>query len=210
MGVAGTAVAMEAADVALMDSDLNKLAKAIEIGRATKRVIAQNIAFAIITKLVVVGLAVSGYAYLWLAVSADVGGMLIVTLWSMRLLGGATPPPSEKKEHAHAHAHSHGGGRVCGHSSTHALQAPAETNHGHGHSHGGKPCSGNHAAPTAAKSSTHGHGHSHGGKPCSSDHAAANDERSPEPAHHGHGPKTNGVVANQGPAASVEQALTSV
>lgn len=87
MAAAGTAVAMETADVALMNSDLTKLPAAIELGRRTKRTIQQNIAFSVMTKVLVMGLAVAGYVHLWLAITVDVGGMLCVSLWSMRLLG---------------------------------------------------------------------------------------------------------------------------
>jgi Zn2+/Cd2+-exporting ATPase len=51
MGVAGTDVALETADVALMADDLSKLPEAIAIGRLTERVIRQNIGFAIGEKL---------------------------------------------------------------------------------------------------------------------------------------------------------------
>ena len=86
MGAAGSAVAMEASDVALMDSDLRKLAQAVELGRTVLRVITQNCAFAIAVKLAVFALALAGYAWLWLAIATDVGAMIIVTLNGISVL----------------------------------------------------------------------------------------------------------------------------
>ena len=87
MGATGTVAAMETADVTLMDTDLRKLAKAVRLGRATVRKIRQNIVFSIVTKLAVFGVALAGYPFLWLAILADVGAMIAVTLNSSMLLG---------------------------------------------------------------------------------------------------------------------------
>ena len=80
MGATGTVVAMETADVALMDTDLRKIAAAISLSRLCMRKIKQNVAFALITKGVVMALTLSGYAFLSLAIVSDVGAMLAVTL----------------------------------------------------------------------------------------------------------------------------------
>ncbi len=87
MGATGTVVAMETADVALMDTDLRKLAKAIRLGKKTTRKIKENVIFSFVLKLVMIALTVTGHSQLWLAVLADVGSMLIVTLNGMTLLG---------------------------------------------------------------------------------------------------------------------------
>lgn len=87
MGAAGTDVALETADVALMSDDLRKVASLIKLSRRAKRIIAQNIAFALLLKLVFLGLAMTGLATLWMAVFADMGASLIVTLNGMRMLG---------------------------------------------------------------------------------------------------------------------------
>lgn len=87
MGVAGTAVAMETADISLMTNDLRKLADAVELGRKARRKIQQNIFLSFATKLLIIVLAVVGYASLWGAVLADVGTCLIVIFNSMLLLG---------------------------------------------------------------------------------------------------------------------------
>lgn len=86
MGVAGSAVAMETADVTLMTNDLRKLATAVELGRDCRWKIGQNVTLSFVTKLTIIGLAAGGYASLWTAVLADVGTCLLVIFNSMRLL----------------------------------------------------------------------------------------------------------------------------
>jgi Cd2+/Zn2+-exporting ATPase len=86
MGAAGTAVALETADVALMADDLGKLPYAVRLARATLGTIRFNVGVALGLKLVFVALAVSGFATLWLAVLADTGASLLVTANSLRLL----------------------------------------------------------------------------------------------------------------------------
>ena len=87
MGASGTVVAMETADVSLMDNDLRKLPNAIKLGRAVERKILQNVIFSIVVKVFMIALALFGYAWLWLAILSDVGAMLCVTLNSMSILG---------------------------------------------------------------------------------------------------------------------------
>ena len=89
MGENGTAVAIETADIALMNTDMRKLSFAVELGRMTIQKIRQNIAFSMITKVIVLIAAMAGYAQLWLAITTDVGAMLIVTLNGVSLLGVA-------------------------------------------------------------------------------------------------------------------------
>ena len=86
MGANGTVVAMETADVTLMDTDLRKLAKAIRLGRMTVRKIEQNVVFSIVSKFAVFAVAFAGYPLLWLAILCDVGGMILVTLNASSLL----------------------------------------------------------------------------------------------------------------------------
>ena len=85
MGAAGTDVALETADVALMSDDLGRLPFAIELGRRTLRTIRQNIAIAIGLKLVFVVLATMGVATMWMAILADTGASLLVTANALRL-----------------------------------------------------------------------------------------------------------------------------
>jgi Cd2+/Zn2+-exporting ATPase len=86
MGVAGTGVAIETADVALMADDLDRLPFALRLGRATVRNIRVNVALALGLKLTFVGLAAAGLATLWMAILADTGASLLVTANSLRLL----------------------------------------------------------------------------------------------------------------------------
>ncbi len=86
MGAAGSAAAIETADVALMSDDLRGAALAIRLGRATLSTIRANVAAALAIKAVTVALAIAGVATLWMAVLADVGGSLIVVANALRLL----------------------------------------------------------------------------------------------------------------------------
>ncbi len=86
MGGAGTAQAMETADVVLMQDDLSHVPMALRIARRARRVIKQNIVLSLGLKLVFLFLAIPGIATLWMAVLADVGATLLVTLNGMRLL----------------------------------------------------------------------------------------------------------------------------
>ena len=84
MGAAGTDVALETADVALMADDLSKLPLALAMSRKTLRIIKENIAFSIAVKAVFVVLAVAGWATLWMAVAADMGSSLAVIANGLR------------------------------------------------------------------------------------------------------------------------------
>lgn len=86
MGAAGTDAAIETSDVSLMQDDLSQLPKAIRQGRRALNVIRFNIAFAIAIKAVFLGLAIIGYSNLWLAVAADMGASILVSLNALRLL----------------------------------------------------------------------------------------------------------------------------
>jgi len=86
MGAAGTATALETADVAIMDDDPRKIARFIRLSQATHRVLVQNIALALGIKAVFLALSLAGLATLWMAVFADVGASLLVVANGMRLL----------------------------------------------------------------------------------------------------------------------------
>jgi Cd2+/Zn2+-exporting ATPase len=85
MGAAGTDVALETADVALMQDDLPKLAEAVKLSRAAEGIIRQNVAVSIAIKGLFVLLAPFGLVALWLAVLADMGTSIAVTLNGLRL-----------------------------------------------------------------------------------------------------------------------------
>jgi len=86
MGAAGSDVALETADVALMSDDLSRLPFAIRLGQRTLRNVRQNVAVALGLKLAFVVLAVGGLATMWMAVLADTGASLLVTANALRLL----------------------------------------------------------------------------------------------------------------------------
>ena len=85
MGAAGSAAALETADVALLGDDLDKLPRFIDLSRRTSRILVQNITFALGMKALVFGLALAGHGSLWLAVFADTGASLLVVLNGLRL-----------------------------------------------------------------------------------------------------------------------------
>ncbi|HWI63295.1 MAG TPA: heavy metal translocating P-type ATPase, partial [Symbiobacteriaceae bacterium] len=86
MGGAGTDVALETADIALMADDLSKLPFTIRLSRTTLRVIKQNIGLALGLKLLAVLAVFPGWLTLWLAIVADMGATILVTMNGMRLL----------------------------------------------------------------------------------------------------------------------------
>ena len=86
MGAAGTATALETADVALMQDDLRGLADFVLLSRRTGRLLTQNIAFSVLVKLAALGLSLTGLLALWMAVLADVGATLVVVANGLRLL----------------------------------------------------------------------------------------------------------------------------
>lgn len=86
MGGAGTDTALETADIALMSDDLTKLPFTIKLSRKALTIIKQNIIFSIGIKLLALMLVVPGWLTLWIAIFADMGATLIVTLNGLRLL----------------------------------------------------------------------------------------------------------------------------
>jgi Cd2+/Zn2+-exporting ATPase len=86
MGGAGTDTALETADIVLMADDLSKLPFAISLSRASLGVIKQNIAFSLVIKLAAVALVFPGWLTLWLAILADMGASVLVTLNGIRLM----------------------------------------------------------------------------------------------------------------------------
>lgn len=85
MGGAGTDTALETADIALMGDDLSKLPYTIKLSRKTLQIIKQNVSFALALKLLALVLIAPGWLTLWMAIFADMGATLIVTLNSLRL-----------------------------------------------------------------------------------------------------------------------------
>ena len=73
MGALGSALAIETADIILLEDELPKIVDAIKISKETLRVVNQNIAFAIAVKVIIVLLALVGYFGMWEAIVAEVG-----------------------------------------------------------------------------------------------------------------------------------------
>lgn len=86
MGGLGSDAAIEAADVVLMTDEPSKLIEAIDVAKATKQIVIQNIAIALAIKGVFLVLGAFGIAGMWEAVFGDVGVAMIAVLNAMRML----------------------------------------------------------------------------------------------------------------------------
>ncbi len=85
MGGLGSDAAIETADVVIQTDHPSKIAIAIKIGKATKRIVWQNIILALGVKLIVLALGAGGIATMWEAVFADVGVALLAILNAVRI-----------------------------------------------------------------------------------------------------------------------------
>ena len=90
MGAAGTDTAMEAADVVIMNDNLQRVAETVRLSKRTHTILWQNITLALGIKSVFLLLAVFGSATMWMAVFADMGASLLVVANGLRLLRGAS------------------------------------------------------------------------------------------------------------------------
>ncbi|GMG96426.1 heavy metal translocating P-type ATPase [Tepidimicrobium xylanilyticum] len=86
MGALGSDAAIEASDIVIMTDEIGKIAKGIRIAKNTKKIVVQNIVFALGVKLIVLVLGAFGIATMWEAVFADVGVSIIAILNSVRAL----------------------------------------------------------------------------------------------------------------------------
>ncbi|MFD2760112.1 heavy metal translocating P-type ATPase [Lentibacillus juripiscarius] len=86
MGSAGTDSALETADVAFMGDDVTKLPYTVKLSRKTLAIIKENISFAIGIKILALLLVIPGWLTLWIAIFADMGATLLVTLNALRLM----------------------------------------------------------------------------------------------------------------------------
>ncbi|KAL6603251.1 hypothetical protein ACP70R_043612 [Stipagrostis hirtigluma subsp. patula] len=167
MGVSGSDIAMETSHVTLMSNDIRRIPKAIKLARRTHRTIIVNIVFSIITKLAIVGLALSGHPLIWAAVLADVGTCLLVIMYSMLLL---SEKDSRKVKKCCASSH-HGSHTKKPCISPHCSDGPCKStgssektsagkhgcDHGHSHNHCKEPTN---QLPTKMHG-CHDHSHSH-------------------------------------------------
>ncbi len=86
MGALGSDAAIEAADIVLMNDDIGNLPLAVRIARKTRRIVTENIVFALGVKAAVLILTAFGIANMWLAVFADVGVSVIAIINAMRCM----------------------------------------------------------------------------------------------------------------------------
>lgn len=86
MGTSGSDAAIETADVVIMTDELIKLPEAIKIAKRTRKIVTQNIVFALGIKILVMVLGAAGFANMWAAVFADVGVSCLAVLNSMKQL----------------------------------------------------------------------------------------------------------------------------
>ena len=84
MGGLGSDIAIEAADVVLMNDDPTSIPRAVHTARKTMRIVKQNIVFALGVKFAVMVLGALGFAGMWMAVFADVGVALLAILNALR------------------------------------------------------------------------------------------------------------------------------
>ncbi len=86
MGGLGSDAAIEAADIVLMNDNIENLPLAVRIARKTRHIVTENIVFALGVKLLVLALTVFGFGNMWAAVFADVGVSVIAILNAMRCM----------------------------------------------------------------------------------------------------------------------------
>ena len=86
MGGVGSDAAIEASDVVIMDDRIEKCALAVKIARKTRRIVRENVIFALGVKFLVLLLAAAGLTNMWVGVFADVGVAVIAILNAMRTL----------------------------------------------------------------------------------------------------------------------------
>jgi Cd2+/Zn2+-exporting ATPase len=86
MGGAGNAQVLETADVVLLNDDLEKLPFAIRLSKFVNGLVRQNVVFSLGVKALIAIVALLGLTPLWVAVLADIGISLLVTLNGMRAL----------------------------------------------------------------------------------------------------------------------------
>lgn len=118
MGRVGSDIAVQAADVVIMNDDLRRIPRMIELSRRVHTILWQNISLALGIKLVFLLLAIFDHATMWMAVFADMGASLLVVFNGLRLLGDARKHPSDPGhgDHGSSRHPGHQGHEVAPHS----------------------------------------------------------------------------------------------
>lgn len=86
MGGVGSDIAIEASDIVLMSDEVDRIPLAIDISKYTKRIIKENLIFALSVKVIILLLSVLGLANMWLAVFGDTGVTLLTILNTLRIM----------------------------------------------------------------------------------------------------------------------------
>lgn len=86
MGKLGSDIAVETSDIILMSDDISKINCAIDISKYSKKLVIQNIVFALVVKFGILFLAGIGFSNMWMAIFSDVGVTIITVLNSLRIL----------------------------------------------------------------------------------------------------------------------------
>jgi len=94
MGRLGSDAAIEASDIVIMNDGLNSIYEAFTISKFTKKIVSQNIVFAIGIKIIIMLLGTVGLSSMWMAIFADVGVALLAVLNAMRILSFKPAPLS--------------------------------------------------------------------------------------------------------------------
>ena len=85
MGKSGTDIAIEVADVVIMDDKIQKLPYLIRLSKTTMRIITENIVGSLLIKAVIFALSIAGKSNMWFAIFADVGALILAILNTLRI-----------------------------------------------------------------------------------------------------------------------------
>lgn len=86
MGGVGSDISIEASDIVLMSDEVDRIPLAIDISKYTRRIIKENLIFALSVKVIILLLSVFGLANMWLAVFGDTGVTLLTILNTLRIM----------------------------------------------------------------------------------------------------------------------------
>ena len=87
MGKSGTDIAIEVADVVIMDDKIQKLPYLIRLSKTTMRIITENIVVSLLIKAIIFALSIAGKSNMWFAIFADVGALILAILNTLRIRG---------------------------------------------------------------------------------------------------------------------------
>lgn len=104
MGALGSDAAVEAADVVLMSDEPSAIVRVMKIAVGTRKIVWENISFALSVKAICLVLGAIGIAGMWQAVFADVGVTVLAVLNSLRILYGQKDSSREISDKVKAHA----------------------------------------------------------------------------------------------------------